>query len=573
MVAQLSGELKCEDITEALGKALATTKALTNGYRQSADQATQASRKLSDRKNELEVVSESVDELVARLKNLREQREEVAEALGLAEGRARSVADHRKALEDCALGIKAASVAIGAIDEPPDEETIEKRVAELNDEAEKLEKIEEPRNPVAGESQSRLDAATADLAAKEVATTEQLQRVVTARTALKSATLQFDAHANGPWMRCLEIARGLGGPIGEAFPVDSEPKRLWGELATIIATNAEPATVEEHREAVRNAEGDVATAEESLKPLTHAHEEARREFNEASDAHANALVAFEADYKRHRDAQCKVRDLRAKADLLRTTVDETRQNIKKQQKDLTNLRSKQLQHEERLKALLDESSSESVESMQQRADALATEIETLEARVKAKQAYQQLEGELARCAASAERERVNHETAKRLADAIRAQRDQIMVDLVKPLAERMNKFLGWSGIYRRAYCRLENDRGSPAFELGWVVDDTLRIPLPAMSGGESVIFTAALAYAIVDLADPPLKLLLLEIAEVDGMNLERLAKALVEVGKNGMQVIAATHLLLLPERIPDGINLIMCSASQGKRAELVGGAV
>ena len=573
MVAQLSGELKMFDITEAIGRALATTKNLANGYKATAEQATQASRKLSDRKNELETVSESVDELELRLTNLRSQREEVAEDMGLAEGRARSVADHRKALDDCAAGIKAASVALATIDEPPDEETIQKRLAELNDEAEKLEKIEEPRNPVAGESQSRIDAATDDLECKEADVRAQMERVATASSARDSATLQFDALANGPWMRCLEIARTLGKSIGKAFPVDSEPKQLWGELATIIANNAEPAVVEEHREAVRNATGGMRTAEESLEPLTHARRAARLEFSEAKDAHANALLAFEADYRRHRDARQTVYDLRDKADFLRTTVDETRQNIEKQRKDLANFRSKQLQHEERLKALLDESSSESVESMQQRADALAREIETLEARVKAKQAYQQLEGELTRCAAAAERERVNHETAKRLADAIRALRDRIMADLVKPLAERMNRFLGWSGINCRAYCRLENDRGSSDFDLGWVVDDTLRVSLPAMSGGESAIYTAALAYAIVDLANPPLKLLLLEIAEVDDRNLQALIRAFIEVGKTGMQVMAATHSLL-PYPPPDEINLISCRAGESEqRTELVEEAV
>jgi len=180
--------------------------------------------------------------------------------------------------------------------------------------------------------------------------------------------------------------------------------------------------------------------------------------------------------------------------------------------------------------------------------------------VEDKQQYQQLEEGLAKCQASAESELVNYEISMMVADALRALRNKLMVILVQPLKTRMDKFLTAAGLSHRSYCRLENDKHKPIFELGWVVDDTHPRALPAMSGGESAIFCAALAYAIVELADPPLKLLLLEVAEVDQAHLGYLLDALVAVGETGMQVIAATHLE--PQTEVAGVNVILCGVGE-----------
>lgn len=63
-----------------------------------------------------------------------------------------------------------------------------------------------------------------------------------------------------------------------------------------------------------------------------------------------------------------------------------------------------------------------------------------------------------------------------------------------------------------------------------------------MSGGESTVFCAALAYAMVDLANPPLKLLMLEVGECDDKTFYGLIEAIEGVCREKtIQAIVATH--------------------------------
>lgn len=67
-------------------------------------------------------------------------------------------------------------------------------------------------------------------------------------------------------------------------------------------------------------------------------------------------------------------------------------------------------------------------------------------------------------------------------------------------------------------------------------------PWETLSQGQQAIFTAALGLALVRLHNPPLKVLLLEAAEVDGPNLRALCDALSAMGKDfGSIVIASCH--------------------------------
>ncbi len=66
------------------------------------------------------------------------------------------------------------------------------------------------------------------------------------------------------------------------------------------------------------------------------------------------------------------------------------------------------------------------------------------------------------------------------------------------------------------------------------------IPLGSLSGGEGVVFAAALAVAVVRLINPAMKLLMLEAAEVDSERLPALLTALDEMGSDMDSILVAT---------------------------------
>lgn len=157
--------------------------------------------------------------------------------------------------------------------------------------------------------------------------------------------------------------------------------------------------------------------------------------------------------------------------------------------------------------------------------------------IEAKERFAALDAELQAVVASAERERVTYEAAKSITKAIKAVREELMAELVSPLIGEINVFFREDG--RRAYCRIKNSRGAPVLEFG-LQDGTREVGLEYMSGGESVLFGAALSYAMVRMADVPLKVLLIEAAEVDHDVFSQLLNALQSVADGLSNVFVAT---------------------------------
>lgn len=67
-----------------------------------------------------------------------------------------------------------------------------------------------------------------------------------------------------------------------------------------------------------------------------------------------------------------------------------------------------------------------------------------------------------------------------------------------------------------------------------------RLPLGSLSGGESALFAAALAVAVIRLTNPPVKVLMLEAAEVDDDRLPALCEILSTIGHDMDQILVAT---------------------------------
>lgn len=177
-------------------------------------------------------------------------------------------------------------------------------------------------------------------------------------------------------------------------------------------------------------------------------------------------------------------------------------------------------------------------------------IRRAEEQINAKTRFDLLHAELHSAIREAENAAIDYEVCGCMVDALKSLREKIMDQLVSPVVSRMQRFLDVAMPGRRAYCDLSNSLGREDFALGWRTPDAQKIRLQTMSGGERVIFCAALGYALVTLAAPPLRLLLIEAAEVDADNLRSLLDGCEAVSGELSNVMVATCSIGAPDVLP-----------------------
>ena len=102
----------------------------------------------------------------------------------------------------------------------------------------------------------------------------------------------------------------------------------------------------------------------------------------------------------------------------------------------------------------------------------------------------------------------------------------------------INTIFERAGREERAYLLLENERGRPAFELGWARNGA-RCAFGALSGGEAVLFCAALSLAIARRAEGR-RLLLIEADPLDENNLPALLRAIGKSSEDVDALVVAT---------------------------------
>lgn len=126
--------------------------------------------------------------------------------------------------------------------------------------------------------------------------------------------------------------------------------------------------------------------------------------------------------------------------------------------------------------------------------------------------------------ARAKAEKIREAAWKAAEAACKRARETYVAEIVEPLQDEIGAVLAACGRQERVYLELENERKRPIFDLGWILD-TSRRSLSALSGGEAVLFTAALALVIARRAGGR-RVLLIEADPLDEENLIRLLHGL-----------------------------------------------
>jgi len=124
-----------------------------------------------------------------------------------------------------------------------------------------------------------------------------------------------------------------------------------------------------------------------------------------------------------------------------------------------------------------------------------------------------------------ERHEIEERAWKVAESAIKQAREKLVHDATAPLREDMDAVLEKAGRDERVFVRLQNERGTPEFEMGLTRGGD-RIGLGPLSGGESTLFLCALAIAIA-LRSEGHRVITVEADHLDRSGLESAFEALV----------------------------------------------
>jgi exonuclease SbcC len=124
---------------------------------------------------------------------------------------------------------------------------------------------------------------------------------------------------------------------------------------------------------------------------------------------------------------------------------------------------------------------------------------------------------------------------KNIAEAVGAKglQGELVKDALAPLTEAIQAKLTAMDIDKAFYFQTESDGGKEIFQFGWKAADGERRNFDALSTGEQLLLLIALMVTVIERADPPSKILIIDNAEqLDSENLRRVLHGLTTAGAN-----------------------------------------
>ena len=524
------------DISNAITSVLDAAKLQTNGAKMAKDANDQAVRSISQRKEAIKIVSESAEQLKERKGELTKRKEDRIANLNERKGmqtsiddRKRQIKEHESILDNIMLSLKFMTpLNVSECKQKIEDNCaeIEALEAKLDDEVIDLPKMVEEADIALG--------IYADLQKSEK---EVLRAYNNAADDRDRISADLARHQDDDWNKLSvaisDLVEHLDKATKESWPWtticelvvshDSE-KEIESLTADLVAINLE----------IDKYDSDLNIAVEKIT-------EAKAAWYKLSDGYQEAATAADEKREQQQQYQDEINVLENANERLTRSIKEREIYLTQQQKDSDHANKEITAHKSRLEELLQKCDAFNVTELESEIRGLEGSIRDVDARLEDIGKFDQLTQTYQECIQKAEEENIKHEVGKTLCKAIRAVREDIMGSLILPLMDRMYEFLSIAEPGCKPFFELESDRGKAIFQLGWIVDDEKRVPLPAMSGGESVTFCAALAYAMVDLADPPLKLLMLEIGECDDKTFNGLIGTAERLCPDKMQAIVVTH--------------------------------
>lgn len=526
------------DVSRAISSALDAAKLQTNGAKIAKDANYLTVRSISERKEAIKTVSESTNQLKERKKELTVRKEERIASLNERKGmqtsiddRKNQISNHESILDNIALNLKNLTpMNLTEQRQKIDDNLVElaklevKQDDEVVDTAKMLEQV--------NAAQKRFMEAENDgigIARAYDAAMQDRNRLDKDISQLKS----------DDWQKLRVIVNSIGHTLNTEMPLH----KAWVEMCAIIYAHNNDDELNSKQAECKDCDNKIGKLYNDHKVALGMVSEAKEAWQKLDDDHVDALQ--EADEKREEQQQIQdeINVLEKSNDNISAAMLARETYIKQQQADSDSAHEQIGAHKHALEELLQKCDAFNVGELESEIMGLAGSIVGIDDKLEYIGKFDQLTQSYNECIKKAEEENIKHEVGKKLCAAIRQVREDIMDELIRPLISRMADFLKIAAPGCRPFITLESDRGKSIFLLGWIVNEEKSVSLPAMSGGESVTFCAALAYAMVELANPPLKLLMLEIGECDDNTFYSLTRAIQKVcSQDQIQAIIATHM-------------------------------
>lgn len=531
----ISAEINA-DLTVAIGGALVRARDMMNAAKAGADGAAEACRRLSDRLAQVRVAAESVDELRSRMKEfdqeLRRLNKELAAALARepmrkssADALARATEQLRRVCEtlDLHRSENVEDEMATALSLETQAEDVRKAIAAIQEPADESDELNRKRVEIMREIESAREAESA-----------AISRYAAAQVREETLDYRIRSIDQSPWMEALRLVSDLMGPDRNISEYPEHVVKTLVKLLELCERESKSDKRAEFQEELAQARAERAKQGRLRDDATAGIERL-----------ASELRALDVEIERARaqsvEASRKRTELLEEACRLEAAAKEIRDRLAMRDREIASLVEKQraltAQCDELKMQIRELETPVDIEALRSSISDVESRVNACREAIEAKERFAALSAELQTMIASAERERITYEAAKAITKGIKVVRDELMSELVSPLVNEINEFFRGDG--RTAYCRMENSRGSPVLEFG-LGDGAREVSLEHMSGGESVLFSAALSYALIRMADVPLKVLMIEAAEVDHNVFSRLLNALESVSHGVSNVFVAT---------------------------------
>lgn len=567
------------DLSSAIACAITHLRDVENHSKRERDKAYGAAQELSAEKAKQAVVAGDIEQMKAGLDLLEQQRRDLISKIGEATGRESAENSLRQDIERIDREIAERQAEVRRIEAEP-EPDIDKAV-QLDTDADNIDvadtrlielrrlaeeaMIHAPEDTSA-EARSRVSVAL-DAETKlgnDIARAEENAKSAARQHAEWSK--QIENRKANPWQKMSDLLVRIREETNIAAPLAAEVGALVESQLTGSTVDHMTAELNACIDRQKSIESEIAALKKQHKAAIDARLVAEADARKAKEAYTEQIEKAGAARKaavqsvtdedaRLCAARARVESLRRQArdildarDTRKITIDRINSEIGERQAD----RAKRT---DELNSLVAKSGGASKASLEIDRATLDTSIEREKAKIEAKNAYSILEWELTQCTANAESRGITHEVAKGMGLAVKTLRESLMSDLIAPAKSYMDRFLAVAQPNAEAYFRLENDRGTEIFETGWVRDGN-RVAFAALSGCERHIFVSALCYALTMMADPPLKLLLID---ADGAKLPAVLRIMAAIEAIGDDIGNA----LITTQVDDiagasGWNIIQC---------------
>lgn len=551
LAKRFAQDVVSDDVLQTITAWVARAKDLKAEYRRSRDNAQAAVQKLTEEKNRKTASAEHIETLRDRAAELQKKLDELNGAIGAAKASVNGVRAAQSALAAADIRVQSATAEFSRLHaklatNPNWMHQVEdlERQAGASDQSAPISVIQEATN--ASEKVRGKEAELRTLHQDVIAATQACERGQRNITELEK---ELEHARDNVWQTCLNLIDRVVENLDEDHPA-WEPAEMLADVIREGAGDPEK-KVAEIQERIAYFTDQIERSQtmgaEAMQKIDHAEDEladyksleatANAKASEARSSAANAVALM----RKARAISDEYSGCPFSIERAQKLVDEAvaAQTAAKQMADgVPGASSSEVELGE-----LEHTRNQTTFSLAAARDAIAS-----------KERVEALGIELASCISSAQSDAVCYDLADASEKAVKSLRELLLMDQVRPLIQAIDTFLVGTGRDGRSYCRLENDKGKPIFDLGWIVTDESgaerSISMDAMSGGEAGLFYTGLAYALLIMSENPLKVLTIEGDSLDSTNMIRLINGLQSVANDIDCVLLSTchyHNLALDE--------------------------